>query len=147
MIAATPDAISRAKTFALSMWRRRAEELGLTRPDDLSDACKFCALFAQTLFGGSIEAHDFHCWILVDGRIVDLAEDGGDVRDLADGRIPTKAREYARCWGVSWNGDDPYEPDPAFMRQAAFIEAMESCRPRATRWSDEWRRLQTASAD
>lgn len=146
MTPTTPDDIARAKAFAMSMWRQRALELGRPEPTDLSDACKFCSLFAQGIFGGSILAHDFHCWTMVDGEVIDLAEDGRDVLDLADGRVPTSATDYANRYGLTWNGDDPYEADVCFMARREFVEAMESCIPRTTRWIEEWNRLEVHTA-
>ena len=111
-----PDAtqIRRASDAVWRGWRLRAAELGRPEPADLGGACKFAALFAQSLFGGVICANFDHVWVEVDGRVLDLTA-------LRADQIPD------------------YNVDEAFMARTEFAESLESCRPRVERWAAEFR--------
>lgn len=137
----TPDQIAAARTFLLAKWRERAAERGEPAPADLSGACKFAAAFVVEVFGGHIEAHDFHSWAIVDGDVVDLCETATDARAMAEGRMPPYLAEYARVWGVGLP-DHIHRADRRFMRLSGFGEALEANAPRVKRWADEFRRLQ-----
>lgn len=134
----TNDILSRLKSFAMEKWRERAAELGQPEPIDLSGACKFCALLAREVFGGSIAAHEFHTWVVLDGEVVDLAEDGRDVAEMRDETTPSSCAEYARVWGIEWEGCDPYSHDPSFAASDDFRESLASCERRVAGWHREW---------
>src|ERR1035437_5037854 len=71
--------LQRAKRFALARWQERARlhDQGKEVPPDLAGACKFCALFAQELFGGELKANWFHVWVSLDGNVLDLTDAQG----------------------------------------------------------------------
>lgn len=54
------DLADRAREFVLRKWRERAEERGLSMPDDLSGSCKFSSLFASRLFGLEMRGNEQH---------------------------------------------------------------------------------------
>jgi hypothetical protein len=113
--------IERARAVLRRGWAERATELGRPEPVDLSGACKFAALFAVSIFGGTLRANHAHAW----------AELGGDVVDLV---APSDATAAGR-----------YTPDPEFERRREFAESLDSCRPRVGCWVSESRRGQTGS--
>ena len=109
--------IAMAKAFVMEKWIERAIELGRPTPIDLSNSCKFSSMFAQAIFGGRLEGHVDHQFVrLTDGSILDLNEDGADVRAMANPH-----RHDARFWG---------NPEHA--------EALISCKPRVARWVEEF---------
>jgi hypothetical protein len=135
----TPENLSRAKSFLLERWKERwRERKGVadspTEPENLSDACKFAALFARELFGGTIQANYNHCWVeLRDGTVIDLT-DGVDA-DLYD------------C-----TPEEFIEADPDFMDDVVdgdrvpneeFWDSLESCLPRVKKWVADFRRTHT----
>jgi hypothetical protein len=83
-IEASPENITAAAAFVFDRWRERAAELGHDDPRDLSGACKFCALFAKALFGGTVDGDFDHVFVRVDGAIIDLSAASADVGTLDD---------------------------------------------------------------
>lgn len=142
LLPATPANIQKAKAFLLAKWRERAAESGGSEPHDLSRACKFAALFAQAIFGGKIMANDHHTWVILDGRVLDLAEDAPDATLMRQGRLPEYAKEYANNFNLKVPEDgafEVYKADPEFMRLAGFKESLKFNLPRINRWVDEFR--------
>jgi len=127
-IEATEENVSAAKAFVLSKWQERHDARATEweqamgrpyyneRPTDLSSSCKFTSVFAAVVFGGEIEGNEAHQFAVVEGRVVDLNEDAGDV---------------AGTEGI-------YRNDPVFMWSRDHKESMESCLPRVADWIGEF---------
>lgn len=111
-IDASPENVAAAAAFAFDRWRERAAELGLREPRDLSGACKFCALFAKTLFGGAVDGNDEHVFVRADGEIVDLSAGSADVAGM----------------------DDPYGSDPEHLRSEDLHYSLSTCLRRVRAW-------------
>lgn len=112
LIEASAANVEAARAFALDRWRERAREHGLPEPDDLSSACKFCALFAKALFGGSVDGNYDHLFNRVGGGILDLSAASADVAALVE----------------------PYRSDPSFLASEDLHYSLESCVPRVHAW-------------
>lgn len=111
----SPAILAVARAFLLARWNERAAELGRPSTTSLAGACKFAALFAQSLWGGRVRANFYHTWLeLADGAVVDLTE----------------------CDGVTLFR--PYERDLAFEREPEFAASLESCRPRVEAWLTQY---------
>lgn len=116
--------IALAKEFLLEKWVERHNEreeenrklVGSTwhrsAPTDLSDSCKFSALFSSVVFGGEIAGNYDHVFTLVDDEVLDLNEDAADVTAL----------------------DDPHYEDDDFIYGGDFKESISSCIPRVRQW-------------
>jgi hypothetical protein len=144
VLPATPEYVAKAKAFLVTKWRERATEVGRAEPADLSQACKFAALFAQAIFGGKIMANDYHTWVVLDGRVLDLAEDAEDAALMRRGTLPDYAKEYARNFKlqIPQDGDFAmYEPNPVFMQLPGFKLALRGNKPRVRQWAAQFRRL------
>lgn len=132
----TPELVAQAKAFALAKWKERWEKeekrYGDPEPINLSNACRFCALFARELFGGRIRANYYHCWVrLDDGTVLDLT-DGVDAErfGVSPKRLVTASRDFMF--------DAPGIPNKEFW------DNMRTCLPRVRQWSEEFRNRQTA---
>ncbi|WP_315922351.1 hypothetical protein [Mesorhizobium sp. SP-1A] len=116
--------IAFAKEFLLGKWAERYNEreeenrklVGSiwhrSAPTDLSDSCKFSALFSSVVFGGEIAGNYDHVFTLVDDEVLDLNEDAADVTAL----------------------DDPHGEDDDFIYSGDFKESISSCIPRVRQW-------------
>lgn len=113
----TPENLERAKEFVLKKWRERAAERGYPEPEDLSSSCKFSSLFAQAIFGGQIQGHYEHQYVVLNGEIIDLNKDAADVKAM----------------------DDPHDHDESWFGNDEHIDSMESCKPRVMDWVREFR--------
>ncbi len=113
---ATPENLERAKEFVLKKWRERAAERGLPEPEDLSSSCKFSSLFAQAIFGGQIQGHHEHQYLVLNGEIIDLNKDAADVKAM----------------------DDPHTHDESWFGNEDHLDSMESCKPRVRDWVREF---------
>lgn len=112
-----------AKNFFMDKWRERAKETGRSIPTDLSGACKFGSLFAQAVFGGTLQGNYNHQFVVLDNGIrIDLGEDAQDRLSFSDD-------------GEWYNHDD------AFFNNPEHLESMTSCKPRVQRWVKEWTSL------
>ena len=111
-VEATPGNVEAARALALDHWRERARENGLLEPADLSSACKFCALFAKALFGGSIDGHYEHLFNRIGGEILDLSAASADVGGM----------------------DAPYRTDLEFLASEDLHYSLETCIPRVRSW-------------
>jgi hypothetical protein len=107
-----------AKVFVFRKWCERAQEQQLTRPDDLSGACKYGSLFMQSVFGGGLRGHFEHQFNLIDGRLVDLSHDAMDV-----GRMR-----------------HPYLHEPDYFAVPELQRSLATCLPRAEGWATEFLR-------
>lgn len=116
---ASPEAIEQAKRFVLAQWQarhlERHGELGKdSLPTDLSSSCKFSSLFAQAVFGGTLQGNYHHQFVrLPSGQRLDLNEDAQDVQAL---------------------GEQAHRHDPVWWGNRDHREAMESCLPRVQAW-------------
>lgn len=116
-LAATPETIERARAFIMRAWAARATELGRDKPADLSGSCKLSSMFAQRVFGGTIQGNRDHQFLRLDNcAILDLNEGAADVAALAE----------------------PYQHDRRFWNNREHRESMASCLPRVERWVAEF---------
>lgn len=113
---ATASNVELAGAIVMQGWRERASERGMPEPSDLTDACKFAALFAKVLFGGELRGSHAHHFNIVDGVTVDL----------------TVGSEWMRSALAA--GVDPYRHDPSFFGNREHIESLQSCLPRVHGW-------------
>lgn len=116
--------IALAKEFVFAKWVERHNEREeenrklagtiwyRSAPTDLSDSCKFSALFSSVVFGGEIAGNYDHVFTLVDDEVLDLNEDAADVAAL----------------------DDPHDDDDDFIYSGDFKESISSCIPRVRNW-------------
>ena len=118
---ATPDNVAAAQTFALARWREHVAEMTrkisrlraceYVEPADLSNACRFAAVFAQAVFGGELYGNYYHVWcVTADGQRIDLT----DGVQFADG-VPAAWRARARAVGL--DVPDPGQHDPRVWRE------------------------------
>jgi hypothetical protein len=119
-IPATQDNIVKAKTFVLKKWQERAAERGKT-VDDLSNACKFSSMFAQRIFGGTIQGNYDHQYLVLSDRVIDLNDDAMDVQKMSN----------------------PYRHDKSFFGKKDYKASMKSCEPRVEKWVEEFIRNNT----
>ncbi len=116
----TPANIAKAQAFALRKWReRRSQQNKLYKqrkklPTDLTDACKFCSMFAVKVFGGEMQGNNDHQWVIHDD-----AEDG--IIDLTD------YGNHPEDWYY-------YEHDDSFWMNPDHVDALESCIDRVNNW-------------
>lgn len=114
-IEATDANIEAVRAFCLRKWQERHVEnkgsLGET-PQDLSNACKFTALFGSVVFGADIGGNYDHVFNVLDGKIIDINAGAADVAALAD----------------------PYRHDDVFIGSGDFQDSMDSCVSRVEEW-------------
>jgi hypothetical protein len=117
-IEASDENIALAKEFLLQKWIERHEELKIDRPapTDLSNSCKFSALFSSVVFGGDIAGNYDHVFTLIDDEVLDLNEDAVDVAELPD----------------------PHKEDDAFIYSEDFDYSIRTCIPRVQNWIAEF---------
>lgn len=110
--------IAFAKEFLLQKWIERHEDLKIDRPapTDLSDSCKFSALFSSVVFGGDIAGNYDHVFTLIDDEVFDLNEDAADVAQLAN----------------------PHREDDAFIYGGDFEYSIRTCIPRVKNWVSDF---------
>lgn len=117
----SPNEILQLQEFVFQKWCERAKELHLDNPGDLSGSCKFTSLFIQSLYGGDIRGNWHHIHVrLKSGQVIDLNSKAQDVQDII-----TK-------------GSNPHLHHRSFIASAETRASFESCRPRVTRWIEEW---------
>jgi hypothetical protein len=112
----TVENISKAKEFVFRKWKERAIERMEREPLDLSTACKFSSLFVKMVFGGTIKGTWEHQYNDINGVVVDLNSDAGDVLRLLE----------------------PHKHDRRFIGNREHNESLESCIPRVKRWVEEF---------
>jgi hypothetical protein len=105
-----------AKAFLFGKWCERARLRQLARPDDLSGSCKYGSLFVQSVFGGGIRGHFEHQYNFIEGRIIDLSHDAGDV-----GRMR-----------------NPYLHEPEYFGIPEVQDALAGCMSSSQAWADEF---------
>ena len=117
-IEATDENIALAKEFLLEKWIERHSELKLGRPApiDLSDSCKFSALFSSVVFGGEIAGNFDHVFTLIEDEVFDLNEEATDVAQLAN----------------------PHKEDDAFIYGGDFEDSIRTCIPRVKNWISDF---------
>lgn len=121
----TDENLALVRGFLLEKWKERHRELGLASPapDDLSDSCKFSALFGTVVFGAEIGGNYDHVHnVLDDGTRLDINALAADVSAL----------EY------------PYRQDQDFLSSWELRESLETCVKRVESWVEEFAAL-TAS--
>lgn len=125
------------KEFLLTKWQDRAKERAAPVPRDLSMACKFVSLFVSEVFGGEIEANEFHTWVRSGSAIIDPTTDSADTKLMLRGQIPKGMKSHFATLGIH-AVDDLYAPDRRFMASTDFRESLDSCRSRVQEWIEEW---------
>lgn len=110
-----------AKLFLFERWCELALDRQTSTPTDLSSACKYGSLFAQSVFGGCIRGHYEHQYNFIGGRLVDLSHDSLDV-----GRMR-----------------NPYLHEAAYFQIPEVQTSLARCAPRATHWASEFLKHQT----
>lgn len=111
----TDENISAVRAFCISKWRERHLELTGSddgAPADLTNACKFTALFGSVVFGADIGGNYDHVFNVLDGRIIDINADAADVKALAD----------------------PYRHDDPFIGSGDLQDSMATCVQRVEAW-------------
>ncbi len=114
---------SKAKAFLLEKWQEYAlERWGSSseKPDDLTNACKFCALFAEAVFGAERRANYEHEFNILNGNIFDLTYPNIGLLELEEKGYPI------------------YSKDRAFFNSRDHRYSIDTCRPRVARWVDEF---------
>lgn len=115
----TPENLSIAREFLLEKWIERHDELGrgASRPIDLSDSCKFSALFGTVVFGADVGGNFDHVHnVLDDGEILDINALAADVAAMSA----------------------PYEQDEEFLASNALFDSLASCAGRVEGWIEEF---------
>lgn len=114
----TPENVALAKEFLLEKWIERHIELKSDRPApiDLSDSCKFSALFSSVVFGGEIAGNYDHVFTLVNDEAFDLNADAADVAAL----------------------DNPHDEDDDFIYGGDFEYSIRTCIPRVKNWISDF---------
>ena len=110
-----------ARAFLRRKWKLRAQELHRPLPRDLSGACKFAALFAQRVFGGTLQSNPDHDYVICGGDIIDLTN--------ADGVLLP----------------NPYRHDRYHHLNREHIESLELNLPRVQSWVEEFLAQQSDS--
>lgn len=123
----TPEAVRRLQSFLRLKWAERAAESDRPAPKDLTGACKFASLLAQSVFGGMLRGNWHHQWLEHPsyGKI-DLTE--------ADGVEPHSAR-CAQA-GCRWGSLERH--DARFWGNREHKADLASIQPRVRRWVDEF---------
>lgn len=117
---ATDENIETVRGFLLQKWQERHVKNGgdpAALPTDLSDSCKFTALFGSVAFGADIAGNYDHVYNLLDGRIIDINAGAADVIALGN----------------------PYRHDERFIESDDFRDSVESCVRRVSGWIEEFR--------
>jgi hypothetical protein len=114
----TPEHLELVRTFLLEKWQERTAALSPDKPApiDLTDACKFSALFGSVVFAADIAGNWDHVFNVVDGEVFDINADASDVI----GRT------------------DIYRHDAKFINSGDFSQSMQSCLSRVSDWIDEF---------
>lgn len=129
-----------ASAYLLRCWRERARELHAATPppSDLTGACKFAAVFAQTLFGGEVRGNWYHLFCVQEnGQRIDLTNNV----QFAGG-IPLGLENRARQLGLHVR--DIYEHDPRLFRETEFLAALASTRERVRDWARAYEKEKTS---
>lgn len=117
------DILIRAREFVFQKWIERSAEIRPhgPAPKDLSSACKFASLFAQSVFGGAIRGNWHHQYVLNhNGEIVDLCRFSNDIVKIQEKNL------------------DPWFHSPIFFAEPEYIASIDSCRSRVKKWIEEW---------
>jgi hypothetical protein len=118
-IEASEQNIATVRAFCLQKWQERhVENKGSPDegPQDLSNACKFTALFGSVVFGADIGGNYDHVFNVLDGKAIDINAGSADVVALAD----------------------PYRHDDAFIGSGDFQDSMDTCVSRVEDWISEF---------
>ena len=102
-----------ARKFLQAKWLERAVEKGMPVPETLDGACKFASIFAQSLFGGELQGHKEHQYLLHNDVKIDLVAENG-----VGG---------ADCWN-----------DADFFWNPEHRDSLKSCLDRVTEWKMEY---------
>ncbi len=99
------------------LWNERNKERGITTKDR-SGSCKFAALMARELFGGTLAGNKHHVFVVRRGKILDLNIGQIDVSRL---------------------GDMAHHQDSSIIHHE-YRESLSSCLPRVSKWCIEFDR-------
>jgi hypothetical protein len=117
-IEASEENIAAVGAFCLQRQERHVENKGSPDevPQDLSNACKFTALFGSVVFGADIGGNYDHVFNVLDGKVIDINAGSADVMALAH----------------------PYRHDDAFIGSGDFQDSMDTCVSRVEDWICEF---------
>jgi hypothetical protein len=118
-IEASEENIAAVGAFCLQKWQERhVENKGSPDevPQDLSNACKFTALFGSVVFGADIGGNYDHVFNVLDGKVIDINAGSADVMALAH----------------------PYRHDDTFIGSGDFQDSMDTCVSRVEDWICEF---------
>jgi hypothetical protein len=118
------------REFLLEKWRERyverhndnlraGIETDFVLPFDLSNSCKFTALFGSVVFDGEITGNYDHIFNMVDGKKVDINKTAADV--ISNPKAHRVDKRF-----LAFNED--------------LYESLKSCVPRVESWIDEFGR-------
>lgn len=110
--------LAMVRAFVFEKWLERHDEVGrgAARPFDLSDSCKFSALFGTVVFGADIGGNYDHVHNVLDGVVIDINAEAADVLSL----------------------EDPYRQDEEFLASEALFDSLASCTVRVEGWIEEF---------
>jgi hypothetical protein len=95
------------------LWNERQKEKFIRLTGTRESSCKFAALLARELFGGTLAGNDEHVFLMHGDIIVDLNKDQPDVKALS-------ALAHIDI--------------PPVLSSQAYLEALGSCVERVSRW-------------
>ncbi len=132
-IEATAENLALVRAFLLEKWKERhIERYGSHKeslnwiPVDLSNSCKFTALFGSVVFGGDITGNYEHMFNVVNGKIVDINQEAKDVQLFAK----------------------PHKIDKKFLAfNEELYQSLKSCAPRVEGWINEFAAVLEAQAN
>lgn len=126
---ATSENIAAVKVFVLRKWQEMAIKKGQPKPQDLSNACRFSAVFAAELFGGQVRGHDFHFWVVLPNKQrIDLNVDAADLKMMLRGEIPDQYQDYAAKTRRSL-------PKPFYSHDPSFVRGVQDSLRDIRRWT------------
>jgi hypothetical protein len=114
----SPDNLELVRSFLLEKWQQRAATLTPDKPSpiDLTDACKFSALFGSVVFAADIAGNWNHVFNIVDGELFDINAEASDVVGKAN----------------------IHRHDAEFINSGDFSQSMQSCLGRVAAWINEF---------
>lgn len=104
-----------AKEAMRLLWNEKLGERGLPPCEDRSSSCKFAALLARELFGGSLAGNEDHVFVHKGRDVLDLNREQTDVLLM---------------------GEWAHQSQIVRLLHPDYRRALHSCIPRVTRWVD-----------
>lgn len=99
--------VEEAKAFFLSKWRERAKQLNKPLPRTISPSDSLpAAMFVRSVVGGRLEANRFHCWIRLDGKIIDVTDRSHKADYIEDPKVMNSQEFKEKMSTISWRIKD-----------------------------------------